>query len=279
MIQDAELIDGGDGPRHLDLSHLALNRGLIVKRSLLASAVGGAVPLPVLDDYVASRVRAGMLMKIAEKRQVDLPAASAELLADPREGTAVRNATLTAAALLALKLAWKKLFAVLAAGRRADEMASTYQAGILFDHYCARLHVGPAIDRPRAARLHAVIQESLAHTEKGALVAVFREGAAVLGRSALEAPGWVSQQMQRLTERWVKSGGRPEVDIPEEEPSSSGGAGDSARWLDRATRAVEGRLHTMGQGYTTTLVEDFERRWREALAAAEKAAAGAAEPK
>src|SRR5205809_2025375 len=104
---------GVAGPR---LEHLAENRKLIVRRSLLATAVGGVIPLPVLDDYFAGRVRAGMLIKLGERRQVDIAQSSAELLGDPREGTAVRNATLTAATLLALKLAWRKFFAVLALG-------------------------------------------------------------------------------------------------------------------------------------------------------------------
>ena len=54
------------------VSHLAENRRLIVRRSLLATAVGGVIPIPVLDDYFAGRVRAGMLAKIAERRRVDL---------------------------------------------------------------------------------------------------------------------------------------------------------------------------------------------------------------
>ena len=88
-----------------------------------------------------------MLIKLAERRQVDIAQSSAELLGDPREGTAVRNATLTAATLLALKLAWRKFFALLALGRRAEDMATTFQLGMLFDHYCAKLHVGGGIDR------------------------------------------------------------------------------------------------------------------------------------
>ena len=59
----------------------------------------------------------------------------------------MRNATLTAATLLALKLAWRKFFALLALGRRAEDMATTFQLGMLFDHYCAKLHVGGEIDR------------------------------------------------------------------------------------------------------------------------------------
>ncbi|HMC93756.1 MAG TPA: hypothetical protein VKO16_03185, partial [Polyangia bacterium] len=58
----------GDSP----LDHLAENRRMVVRRALIATAVGGAIPIPVLDDYFAGRVRAGMLMKIGERRQVDI---------------------------------------------------------------------------------------------------------------------------------------------------------------------------------------------------------------
>jgi len=89
-------------------------------------------------------------------------AGSADLLGDPREGNGVRNATLTAATLIALKLAWRKFFALLALGRRADEMATSYQLGMLFDHYCAKVHVGAAVDRQQAAFLRQAIFDALA---------------------------------------------------------------------------------------------------------------------
>ena len=89
---------------------------MIVKRSLMVTAVGAVIPVPVMDEYVAGRVRAGLLIKLAQLRNVDLPPSSAELLGDPREASMVRNATLTAITLVALKLAWRKIFAVLAAG-------------------------------------------------------------------------------------------------------------------------------------------------------------------
>src|SRR5688500_17346038 len=85
------------------VAHLLANRPLIIRRSLLATALGGFVPLPVMDDYIAGRVRAGLYMKLAESRQVDLAQSSADLLADPKEGSAWRNATVTAATLVALK--------------------------------------------------------------------------------------------------------------------------------------------------------------------------------
>jgi len=256
------VLPGGAGkivPGELD--HLAANRRFIVRRSLLATAVGGVVPLPVMDEYLSGRVKAGMLMKLAERRQVDLAASSAELLGDPRGSTAMRNATLTAATLLALKLAWRKFFAVLAVGRRAEEMASTFQLGTLFDHFCAKMHVGAGIDRPRAIELRDVMHASLAETERTAIVKAFREGSRVLGQTMLEAPAWANSKIESAARRWAQSGGQTTDPVPgsDEEGASS----HEARWLDRASSEVEGRLG-LGQEYLVALVRTFERRWRAA---------------
>jgi hypothetical protein len=266
MNEDGEqpeliVLPGGAGkiiPGELD--HLAANRRFIVRRALLATAVGGIVPLPVMDEYLAGRVKAGMLMKLAERRQVDLAASSAELLGDPRGTTAMRNATLTAATLLALKLAWRKFFAVLAVGRRAEEMASTFQLGTLFDHYCTRMHVGPGLDRTRAVELREVIHASLAETERNAIVGAFREGGRVLSQTMLEAPAWANAKIERAARRWSQSGGTTTDPLPGHDDDVSD---EDARWLDRASSEVEVRLG-LGQEYLVTLVRTFERRWRTA---------------
>jgi hypothetical protein len=246
------------------IDHLRENRRLIVRRALLATAVGGVIPIPVLDDYFAARVKAGMLTKLAERRQVDIAQSSAELLGDPREGTAVRNATLTAATLLALKLAWRKFFALMAIGRRAEDMVTTFQLGTLFDHYCCKLHVGGEIDRNQAALLRTAIFAALADSERAALVGAFQEGGRVLARSALEAPSWMSGRVERAARRWSETGGRSADpgDVAEAEGT------EEARWLDRASAAVEERLGRVGQTYVTRLVSTFERRLREAVEAA-----------
>lgn len=261
------------GPGGPSIDHLAENRRLIVRRALLASAVGGVIPLPVLDDYFAGRVKAGMLIKLAERRQVDIAQSSAELLGDPREGTAVRNATLTAATLLALKLAWRKFFALLALGRRAEDMVTTFQLGTLFDHYCSKVHVGGEIDRNQAALLRTAIFGALAESERAALVGAFQEGGRVLARSALEAPSWISTRVERAAQRWSESGGRSADPGDVTEPE-----GEEVRWLDRASAAVEDRLGRAGQSYVARLVTSFERRLQEAVAAARAAAAAPTPP-
>jgi hypothetical protein len=256
-----------------NLDHLTGNRRLIIRRSLLATAVGGVIPIPVMDDYLAGRVRAGMLMKLAERRQVDLVLSSAELLADPRETTAVRNATMTAATLLALKLAWRKFFAVLAVGRRAEDMAMTFQMGTLFDHFCTKLHVGAGIDRTRAFQLRGIIHASVSDAEKNALTAVFREGGRVLGGSVLEAPAWMSSRFEQAAEQWVRRGGQPPRPGDAEPEAELPPDAENARWLDRASAAVETRLNQLGTSYLRTLVRSFEQRWRQAEAAGPPAAA------
>jgi hypothetical protein len=264
------VLPGGGGkivPGELD--HLAPNRRFIVRRALLATAVGGVVPVPVMDEYLAGRVKAGMLMKLAERRQVDLASSSAELLGDPRGTTAMRNATLTAATLLALKLAWRKFFAILAVGRRAEEMASTFQLGTLFDHYCAKMHVGPGLDRTRAVELRDIIHASLAEAERAAVVNAFREGSRVLSQTLLEAPAWANSKIERAARRWSQSGGTSTDPIPGDEDEVTND--EEARWLDRASSEVEGRLG-LGQEYLVGLVRTFERRWRTAESA--RAAAG-----
>jgi hypothetical protein len=254
--------DGGEGrgPR-IDTGHLTANRGLIIRRSLLSTAVGGLVPIPVMDDYLAGRVRAGMLMQIADRRRVDIVPSSAELLGDPPEGSALRSATMTAATVIALKLAWRKIFAVMAVGRRAEEMTTTFQMGTLFDHFCARLHVGAGIDRNTAVRLRHIMLAAIRDTERRALVESFRDGAELLGRSLSEAPAWVSHRLQKAVESYVASGGNPDARVAAEADAAIDP--DQARWLDRAASRVEARLGRLGNGYLQALVARFESGWTE----------------
>jgi hypothetical protein len=252
---EAELVET-PGPERI--GHLAANRSLIVKRSLLATAIGGVIPIPVVDEYVAGRVRAGLLLKLAEQRKVDIAPSSAELMGDPREGSTVRNATVTAMTLIALRLAWRKFFAVLAVGRGAEEMATTFQFATVFDHYCSQLHVGGQIDRERAAALRAVIHDTIADHEKAALVAIFREGGKTLGRSILEAPGWVQTRLVTLAQRWISTRGDVSATL---DPSAGLPDGAESQWLDRAAATVDGRLQGLSV-YLAELIGDFETRWK-----------------
>jgi hypothetical protein len=213
-----------------------------------------------MDDILSGRVRAGLYMKLAASRQVDLPAASAEVLAEGKAGSGWRTITFAAVALAALKLAWRKLFALLAAGRGAEDMATTFQVATLIDHYCARLHVGGPISRPQATLLHALIYQSVNRTSKTKLIPVFREGGKILGRSLVEAPRWVSRNLSRYAEHWLHTSGHPEA-APAGWPTED--SEEEKTWLDRAAHTVEERLAALGGEYLGDLIDDFEARWCE----------------
>jgi hypothetical protein len=144
-----------------------------------------------------------------------------------------------------------------AAGRGAEEMAQTFISATLFDHYCAKLHVGGEITTAEATRLHACLAAKGRGAALGPTLAAFRKGSRVLGRSLLEAPRWVSQRIASLGERFVHSGGNPDVldAFPEQ------ASGESA-WLDRAAHAVEEAMAQAGDEQLTRLVRAFEERWQ-----------------
>src|SRR5262249_12941832 len=88
-------------------------------------------------------------------------------------------------------------------------MATTFQMGTLFDHFCTKLHVGAGIDRARACQLRGIIPAAASDAEKAALTTVFREGGRILSRSMLEAPAWMSSRIERAAEHWARTGGNP----------------------------------------------------------------------
>lgn len=264
-IVEVEAVTAADPER---LRHLDANRMLIVKRSLLSSALGGALPIPILDDYFAIRIRAGLLMKLAQSRNVNLSASAAEVMAEGRPGSTLRSATMTAATLVALKLAWRKLSTMLAAGRGAEEAAASYESALLFDHYCARIHVGSEISRNRAAALRRTIHETVAQGNKDALVSIFRDAGRLLGRSMLQAPRWATQKLGALAQRYVLTRGNPDIDLPQ---TAGDDFGEDAPWLDRVSQAVEARIASLGNDFLGRLVDRFEAAWTKAEATAEQA--------
>jgi hypothetical protein len=239
------------------LAHLAQHRGLIVRRALLSSAIRGFLPVPMVDDVLAGRVRAGLYAKLATGRQVDLPPAQAAIFAHAKDQGAAAKLTFVAAAAVIARFAGRKFLALVAAGRSAEEMAQTFTSATLFDHYCARLHVGGEITVGDATRLRACLAAKGSGAALAPTLAAFREGSRVLGRSLLEAPRWVSQRITVLGERFVHSGGNSDVlDAFPEQVS-----GETA-WLDRAAHAVEEAMAQAGNEHLTRLVRAFEARWQ-----------------
>jgi hypothetical protein len=252
-VVHAEVVspDDGDG-----LAYLREHRGLIVRRALLAGAIRGFLPVPVADDLLCRRIGAGLFQKLATLRQVDLPPDSAILLAGAGGPGAAESLSLAAVAAVVAKFAGRKVLALLAAGRSAEDMARTFLRATLFDHYCAKLHVGGPITTATAGRLRACLDVGATDLSAGPILEAFRGGGRLLGRSLLEAPGWVLQQFTKLGERFVHSRGNPDVldAFPEVSPAET-------TWLDRAAQSVDQALARAGTGFVAQAVARFEERW------------------
>jgi len=241
-------------------AHLKTHRGLIIRRALLSTLFGAALPVPVVDDLIAGRLRAGLFAKLASNRGVGLGRGAADTLAEAPGTSTLRNITLTAATLIAMKRAWRKFFALLAAGRGAEEAANTYQTALLFDHYCARMHVGAELTSEQASLLRQALHSAVKSTRQDTLIAIFREGTRVLGRSLLQAPGWARGRLNELAQRWVIYRGNPEA-APDDAPLSDSPDNAQNQWLERASRAVESRIETLGNDYMDVLIYRFDKLW------------------
>lgn len=159
--------------------HLDKHRGMIVGRAVVAGAVS-LLPVPVLDELLAGAVRETLLRRIAELRRVDVDDAAIALLADVSGGDLLRLAIDASAAALMWKSAWRRATSTLRVARRADEFAATFALATLFDHYCARHHLGMGIDLARARQLRAAIDGAVAGARKGLVRRAVRSSTALI---------------------------------------------------------------------------------------------------
>jgi hypothetical protein len=118
--------------------------------------------------------------------------------------------------------------------------------------------VGGPITAATATRLSVCLDISATDLSAKPLLEAFRDGGRLLGRSLLEAPGWVFQRITKLGERFVRSGGNP--DVLDAFPESTA---DEDAWLDRAAQSVDAALARAGTGAIEKAVRSFEDRWNQ----------------
>jgi len=153
--------------------HLAVHRRTILFRSLLSGAAG-LVPVPYLDDILAGQVRAGLVKRLAELRRVDVDRNAVAELSQPSGGRMLHAASVGAILIGGAKRVWRRVAASILVVRRADEAMQTFQIGTLFDHYCARHHVGLGLDGTRARALRDAMDLAIRHARGQALEDAFQ---------------------------------------------------------------------------------------------------------
>ena len=230
--------------------------GLILERAALAQ-VAALLPLPVIDDLLADAARATLLRKIAAARGVGADEAALSILsyvgAFEERGVPAALAAHTTRRLL--RRAFRRLAVALHLVGHAGDFATTFALATLFDHYCARHHVGPGLDAARARELRAVIDAAIADARREVARRGMRGAAERTGRLLLGAPRAVAGVLPLLG----GAAGVPAERVPPgERPRTVGGS-----IVQRSMRAVGGLAGATTRGWIDALVAAFDRRWVE----------------
>lgn len=251
-------------------AYLAGQRRTIIARAV-AGSIAGAVPVPFLDDWAASLVLSGGYRRIAAAHHVDLhddalralihgttpPASIVDLAASGIMGRLAGRAA-------------RRMLVALATIDRARSAARTFVTMTLFDHYCARLHTGLAIDAPTALALRDEIGRAIDQTPGALAFHPFRRGALAAARATLRAPIELADlatrgALRRLLARRSSVTDAEAVDAADQAVETALAA--KTGFLSRTVAAVELQLSAEVNPFLDQVIDAFDRRWRARVAA------------
>ncbi len=244
--------------------YLAGQRRTILARSI-AGSIAGAVPLPFLDDWALERIVGGGYKLIANAQHVDIDDAAVRALVHGKTpppslvdiaagGIILRTAT----------RATRRMLVALTAINRARSAARTFVSMTLFDHYCAKLHVGLALDGPTALLLRGDIDRTIDNTPGALSFHPFRRAMLGAARATLRAPleladlasgGGLRRMIARRSEGEVTDGEAVDAALDTALTNPSG-------FLGRTVSAVEAQLSSEVNPFLDAAIESLDRRWR-----------------
>jgi hypothetical protein len=250
--------------------HLDDHRRTIIARSL-AAAVASAVPVPLLDDWVRGAILRSTFRRLAADYQIDVEEDALRNLVHGRVDPPDLGKLFTDATVLTiLRRSWRRLVVVVAAARRMQAAARYFTLATLFDHYCAKMHVGLGIDSITGLELRLSMDRAIAETEGGLGHRMFRRGIAAAARATLRAPveladiataGMVRRLLarrQQAQQDTLEVAAAQAVDAALEQQLA-----EEQSFLARATRAIELQLSVQGNPYLDAVIDNFERLWRQ----------------
>jgi uncharacterized protein (DUF697 family) len=250
--------------------YLVGQRRTIIARSLMGS-LAGAMPLPFLDDWAVTTILGGGYRKIAAAHQVDLTdEAVNHLVHGPSQPPKIASMAIGGVIAKVASRAARRMMIAIATINRARSAARTFVAMTLFDHYCAKLHTGLALDGATALALREEIIRSIDQTPGALAFHPFRRGALSAARATLRAPLELAD---------LASGGRlrkllaskSEVTTPqsvdEVEQAMEAVLADKTNFLSRTVAAVEVQLSSEINPFLDAAIESLDRRWRARVAA------------
>jgi uncharacterized protein (DUF697 family) len=239
---------------------------MILGRSI-AAAIAGALPVPVLDDWLVSSIRRGMIRRIADARGVDMDEDALRAIADGPEAPPKWAELVTGG--LAVRLASrqsKKLILAVLAARRAQAAARTFETATLFDHYCARIHVGLGLNDASAKKVRQLIDKAREETSGGISRHLFRRGLLAAAKSTARVPIEMADLVSRGRLTKLLHGGEEdeieattEVDEALEQQLKS-----ESSFLARSAAAIELQLAVDRNPYLDDLLDTFDGYYQDA---------------
>ncbi len=231
---------------------------MILGRSL-AAALAGALPLPLLDDWLVSSIRRSTIRRIADARGIDMNEAAIVELADGSE--APPNWAELVSGGLALRLMtrqWKKLALAVLATRQAQAAAKSFEVATLFDHYCARRHVGMGLEAQSGSQLRDLIEQARAETDGGISRHLFKRGLLAAAKSSVRAPVDLADILSggRITKLLS---GKEEIEATTEvDEALEAQLKSETSFLARSAAAIELQLAVDRNPYLDNLIDKFD---------------------
>ncbi|MGE0869585.1 MAG: hypothetical protein AB7P03_13550 [Kofleriaceae bacterium] len=250
--------------------YLVGQRRTIIVRSIVG-ALATAIPVPFVDDWASSTVIGSGYKRIAAAHGVDLDRDAIQKLvhgatpppkiADIAVGSAIYRLAGTAA---------RRMMVALATVNRARSAARTFLTMTLFDHYCARLHTGLALDAETALAVRDEIVRAIDQTPGALAFHPFRRGVLSAARATLRAPLELADLASggAIRRRLASKSDVTEAEAVDDlEQAVETALANKDGFLARTVAAVELQLSAEVNPYLDTVLETFDRRWRARLAA------------
>ena len=250
--------------------YLGGQRRGIIARAILGS-LAGAVPLPFVDNWAIDRIVGGGYKRIAAAHQVDLtPEATANLVHGTTPPPSLLDVAAGGLVLRMASAAAKRMMVALATVNRARSAARTFMCMTLFDHYCAKLHTGLAIDGATALLLREEIVKAIDQTPGALAFHPFRRGVLSAARATLKAPLELADLASRGALRRLLANNDAIAEpkqIDDSEQAIEAALAEKTNFLARTVTAVEMQLSAEVNPYLDGAIESLDRRWRARQAA------------
>ncbi|HET7502099.1 MAG TPA: hypothetical protein VFK02_13875 [Kofleriaceae bacterium] len=253
--------------------YLTGQRRAIIARAV-ASSLAGALPVPFLDDWAAATVLGGGYRRIADVHHIDLDdRALKSLVHGTSKPPSIVDIATGGIMLRIASRAARRWMLALATIDRARSAARTFVTMTLFDHYCARLHTGLAIDSPTALALREEIGRAIDQTPGALVLHPFRRGALAAARATLRAPLELADlatrgALRRLLARRASGSEVTEAEAVDElDQAIETALAEKTGFLSRTVAAVEVQLSAEVNPYLDAALDALDRRWRARVAA------------